>query len=927
MKCCNASSRTREMVRSHLLVHGIVRSYTFWYHHGERLHEPESDSEFVDNNDIERDDEEDEIHEILGDLYPNLNEVIMNIGGDDFIEEEAKQFYSHLKDFEQPIYEGSKDSKLSTLVKLLHIKSIGKWSNASFTMLLKMLKEGGSNLPTSYYNAKKIIWELGFSYQKIDACKNNCTLYWKDDALLESCKVCGTSRWKEDKRNRETKLKHGKKIPCKILRYFPLKPRLERLFMSSKTSSLMKWHHDERINDGIMKHPADSVAWKTLDELHPSFAIEPRKVLLGLASDEELMELWETGVKTFDASSRQNFMLHASLLWTINDFPAYANLSRWSTKGKLACPCCNKETLSIWLKNGNKQCYMRHRRFLPRNHKWRNDKNSFDGTKEHKLPPKMLSGNDILDQVADLDVNIQSKDPKKKTKISHGNRVDNWNKKSIFFDLPYWKTLLLRHNLDVMHIEKNIYDNILGTILNVKGKTKDTINSRLDLEVIDIKKELHPIKKGDKYELPTACYTLSPEEKHKFFNFLKNLKVPDGFSSNISQCVNLKDRKLSRLKSHDYHVILQHLLPLAIRGMLCKSVLEPLIELSIFFNMLGAKCLRVDELEKIEAQIPITLCKLEKVFIPAFFDIMVHLPIHLANEPKIAGPIQYRWMYLVERWLYFLKSFIRNRTHPEGSIAEGYIETECMTLCSRYLHTVETRFNRTERNYDGDSIESDGGLTIFSQPGKTSNCATPESLESDEFEQPHFYILKNCDEIQPFLEEFSQVPFDTSKNDSEIEWNSQFISWLQIKVAELRKHDDSKQIEDLFSPSRGPLHMVIVVGETDEENKTIDYYGELTEILELQFVGGRRVMFRCAWFDVYDQERGIKVDEYGFVSVNRKRLLKVNEPFVLANQASQVFYVDDLSNKGWHVVRKVQPCDSFDIGENNDGDLDNLLEI
>ncbi|KAH0747692.1 hypothetical protein KY285_009349 [Solanum tuberosum] len=413
---------------------------------------------FKDNNDIERDDEEDEIHEILRDLYPNLNEVNMNTGGDDFIEEEpnpeAKQFYSHLKDFEQPIYEGSKASKLSTLVKLLHIKSIGKWSNASFTMLLKILKEDllpdGSNLPSSYYNAKKIIRELGFSYQNIDACKNNCMLYWKDDALLESCKVCGTSRWKEDKRNRETKFKRGKKIPCKILHYFPLKTGLQRLFMSSKTSSLMRWHRDERVDDGIMRHPADSVAWKILDELHPSFATELRNVRLGLASDgfqpfksaktphniwpvvlipynlppwlcmkqenfilsmlipgpespgdaidvylqpliEELKELWETDVKTFDASSRQNFMLHASLLWTINDFPAYENLSGWSTKGKLACPCCNKETPSIWLKNGNKQCYMRHRRFLPRIHKWRNDKDSFAGTKEHKLPPKMLS--------------------------------------------------------------------------------------------------------------------------------------------------------------------------------------------------------------------------------------------------------------------------------------------------------------------------------------------------------------------------------------------------------------------------------------------------------------------------------------------------------------------------------------------------------
>ncbi|XP_060208655.1 uncharacterized protein LOC132636024 isoform X1 [Lycium barbarum] len=350
---------------------------------------------------------------------------------------------------------------------------------------------------------------------------------------------------------------------------------------------------------------------------------------------EELNELWETGVETFDASTKKNFTLHASLLWTINDFPAYANLSGWSTKGKLACPCCNKGTVSTRLKHCKKQCYMGHRRFFPLDHKWRNDKALFDGTKETRLPPEMLSSDDILDQVADLDGLPLTKDPKKKNKISHESRGDNWNKKSIFFDLPYWKTLLLRHNLDVMHIEKNICDNILGTILNVKGKTKDTLNTRLDLQAMSIRKDLHPIKNGDKYELPPACYTLSPEEKQKFFNFLKNLKVPDGFSSNISQCVNLKDRKISGLKSHDCHVILQHLLPLAIRGMLCKSVSEPLIELSLFFKVLGAKCLSVDVLEQIEAQIPLTLCKLEKVFPPAFFDVMVHLAIHLPNDLRL----------------------------------------------------------------------------------------------------------------------------------------------------------------------------------------------------------------------------------------------------------------------------------------------------
>jgi len=111
----------------------------------------------------------------------------------------------------------------------------------------------------------------------------------------------------------------------------------------------------------------------------------------------------------------------------------------------------------------------------------------------------------------------------------------------------------------------------------------------------------------------------------------------------------MKDHKISGLKSHDCHVLLQHLIPLAIRSMLCNEVCDPIIELSLFFNILGAKCLKLEELEQIQAQIPETLCKLEKVFIPAFFDVMEHLPIHLANEAMITGPVQYRSMYPVER--------------------------------------------------------------------------------------------------------------------------------------------------------------------------------------------------------------------------------------------------------------------------------------
>ena len=76
---------------------------------------------------------------------------------------------------------------------------------------------------------------------------------------------------------------------------------------------------------------------------------------------EELRELWDVGVEAYDASSKNVFQLRAALMWTIHDFPTYADVSGWSTKGKIACPCYASETDSRYLKHGHKFCYMGHR--------------------------------------------------------------------------------------------------------------------------------------------------------------------------------------------------------------------------------------------------------------------------------------------------------------------------------------------------------------------------------------------------------------------------------------------------------------------------------------------------------------------------------------------------------------------------------------
>ena len=102
----------------------------------------------------------------------------------------------------------------------------------------------------------------------------------------------------------------------------------------------------------------------------------------------------------------------------------------------------------------------------------------------------------------------------------------NWHKKSIFWELPYWKNLLLRHNRDVIHIEKNFFENIMNTLLNVPGKTKDNKKSRKDLPDICSRSELH-IKSNGNVHVP--IFRLSSEAKTTLFDWVASeVKFPDG---------------------------------------------------------------------------------------------------------------------------------------------------------------------------------------------------------------------------------------------------------------------------------------------------------------------------------------------------------------------------------------------------------------
>jgi len=148
-----------------------------------------------------------------------------------------------------------------------------------------------------------------------------------------------------------------------------------------------------------------------------------------------------------------------------------------------------------------------------------------------------------------------------------------------------------------MHVQKNVFDSIIGILLDVKGKTKEGLNLHLDLVNLGIRQELHPITQPNgKYLLLVASYNLNLEEKHAICVWLKTLKVPSRFCSNIWSLVSMKDLTLTNYNSHDCHVMLTTFLPIAIRAIKLVFVKMAITRLCYFFNKISQKVIDRDEL-------------------------------------------------------------------------------------------------------------------------------------------------------------------------------------------------------------------------------------------------------------------------------------------------------------------------------------------
>jgi hypothetical protein len=295
-----------------------------------------------------------------------------------------------------------------------------------------------------------------------------------------------------------------------------------------------------------------------------------------------------------------------------------------------------------------------------------------------------------------------------RTKPLHGV----WKARSVFWDLPYWKYLHTPHSLNVMHVMKNVCESLLATIVNMPDRTKDGPKARHDLELLSIKKELHgppdndddddddetinedtqgPRNRAKRRDVvfPAACFTLSEKELEQFFKCLLGVKVSHSYSGNICRYLDEAKKRFSRMKSHDCHVLMMQILPIAIRGIMDEHVHETLFGLCNFFDVISRKSVGLKQLDALQEEIVVILCELEIYFPPAFFDIMVHLLVHLVADIIHLGPIFLHNMMPFERLNGVIKGFVRNRSRPDGSIAKGFLTYECVSFCQNYLRIKE----------------------------------------------------------------------------------------------------------------------------------------------------------------------------------------------------------------------------------------------
>jgi hypothetical protein len=175
---------------------------------------------------------------------------------------------------------------LAFITRLMAIKSKYFFSNNCYNDIVKLISDilpKPHKVPKDMYQSKKMMSPLGLKYEKIDICPDSCMLFWKEHQNKKKCLECGQLRFIE------VVTQDGEKVTTEVthkkLHYFPITPRLKRLFISKRIARHMRWHKKGiRENDIVMGHASDGEVCKVLDRFDADFASDVRNVHFGLTT-------------------------------------------------------------------------------------------------------------------------------------------------------------------------------------------------------------------------------------------------------------------------------------------------------------------------------------------------------------------------------------------------------------------------------------------------------------------------------------------------------------------------------------------------------------------------------------------------------------------------------------------------------------------
>jgi len=364
-----------------------------------------------------------------------------------------------------------------------------------------------------------------------------------------------------------------------------------------------------------------------------------------------------------------------------------------------------------------------------------------------------------------------------------------------------------------------------------------------------------------------------------------------------------------------------------------EHVRETLFDLCNFFDVISRKSITVKKLKRIREEIIVILCELEMYLPPAFFDVMVHLLVHIPEDISNLGPTFLHSMMAYERMNGMMKGYVRNRAHPDGSIVQGFLTEECVSFYQNYLNTddpIGLPVNKHFGRLDG------VGHKIGMREMHVGHC---DRLA--DFGRANLVALQHLEIVDPWVTKHKTMiaeKYRHLKTEADIirEHNSTFLRWFKEELLVNPPSMTSMDEKVLFALSQGPAPNLATYQAydingytfyTEEKDKNSEhqnsgvtmlsytgpekdrYYGRIEEIWELNYIGEKVPMFRVRW------AKQIQKENNGYFttmcipppaqskSVGANVTAK-NEPWVLASQVDQCFFITDPTRPSRVVVRR-----------------------